>query len=109
QVAGVQPGQTGDADPVAHAVQPVAGEAGVARPALAAAEGDDLAVGRKRRAGAVADRRAAAEEGEDQQEEKGRHAEATTYELGGTGRNRDAWQGFDPRKGQEGWADRGTG
>jgi len=55
QIALIQAGQARRRDAVAFAVQPVTGEAGVARAARAAAHGDDLAgsleraVGRARR------------------------------------------------------------
>src|SRR5690606_35517017 len=53
QIAGVEAGEAGDADAVAHAVEAVATEAGVGRAAVAAAHGDDLAVGREGPVGAV--------------------------------------------------------
>nr|WP_313001812.1 hypothetical protein [Brevundimonas sp.] len=47
EIAGVQARQSGRSPAVAAAVQAVTGEAGVRRPAGAAAHGDDVAAGRE--------------------------------------------------------------
>ncbi|GAA0629154.1 hypothetical protein GCM10009422_28240 [Brevundimonas kwangchunensis] len=70
QIAGVEAREARNADAVSFALQPVAAEAGVSRPAFATAHGDDLAGLGEGRAGLVRRRRAGGrgeqEEGENE-------------------------------------------
>jgi hypothetical protein len=78
QIAGVETGQTRRADAVAGAVQAVAGEAGVPRAALAAAERDQLAVGGERLAAMVRRPITSGQRDEDDKaEEGGAHPDRT--------------------------------
>jgi hypothetical protein len=74
QIPGVEARQTRRGDAVAAAIQAMAGEAGVGRPAAAAAQRDEFPAGRKRTAGAVAGFAAAGGQRADDQK-KGENAD----------------------------------